>query len=69
MRKYAVLIVLACLFSFGSAQAEEKKRYCHSSSIDYINPVLAGVERVVVAVDMVGLGVQIIYLNHLKRPI
>ena len=56
MRKYAVLIVLACLFSFGSAQAEEKKRYCHSSSIDYINPVLAGVERVVVAVDRVGLG-------------
>ncbi|MGN7437405.1 MAG: hypothetical protein ACTHOO_02085 [Alcanivorax sp.] len=54
MRKYAVLIVLACLFSFGSAQAEEKKRYCRSSSITNINPVLAGVERVVVAVNRVG---------------
>ncbi len=56
MKKIIVFTILACLCVSQPAQAEEKKRYCHSSSRDYINPVLAGVKRVVVAVDRVGLG-------------
>ncbi|MDH5721855.1 MAG: hypothetical protein OEY94_00850 [Alphaproteobacteria bacterium] len=32
--------------------AEEVKKYCHSMSVDYINPVLKGVKNVVITVDV-----------------
>lgn len=46
-------IFLFCLnLSNAAYSAEKKKRYCRSMSINYVNPILAGVEKVVVAVDV-----------------
>lgn len=34
------------------SHAEEKQKYCRSMSVNYVNPVLRGVEKVVISVDV-----------------
>lgn len=54
--KNLLSVFILCLFvilPLASCKAEEKKKiYCFSQTVDYINPVLAGVESVVIAVNV-----------------
>ena len=46
------VFVLPLLQTVSYAEEKPKQKYCRSMSVGYINPVLRGVERVVISVDV-----------------